>query len=176
MRKRWCRRGLSARWLLVAAVILCLLGLWSWYASRPALVWQVGPVIDPSGPRARVLVPAGWEAHSVDPLSWKVYAKDFQPAPPSGPVEWLLRLGLAHHPLPAHVVVEAWTRDADLEFERSLDGREHVFNQDNGGTRYFAATRAIRLGELRASVTVQCADRGTYDALHSAICNSLRIE
>ncbi len=154
--------------------LLALLTLWSWYASRPALVWYVSPPIDRTVHRLRFLVPKGWECDNPDryakwtqsPLAlnslW-LRGVDHRPT-------WLRWLGSP--PVSGCVIIEVGP-----EQNMPLVPPDGIEREMPTIDTVPISTRFIRAGEhFSASVSFASEDRLFYRATHSAICNSLRVE
>ncbi len=169
------RQSRALPWLVAVIGLLALLGVWSWYASRPALVWYVSPALDAAGHRIRVLQPVGWEAifsmpspaptgdvliePRRDQWTWMPHWMRFGPfAPPEADD----RQWLSFDPRGFH-----WP-DKNL-------GRIEVHRRNYGGF-----TQSVERFDKRHTVACYMvygrSDSRAFDATHSAICNSLRIE
>ncbi len=157
--------------------MFALLGVWSWYASRPALVWYVSPPLGPQRMRLRLIVPGGW---SGGPVLVQAPSETLGGGPesivvlkPRVPIwaRWIPWLKWTHED-PALIA---------LAFAEKRDPSEHTsveqYDSCNRGL-YSIAERTVvsRDNRFVTEVAYFRADRRAFDATHSAICNSLRIE
>ena len=177
-------------WLLSTATLLALLALWSWYASRPALVWYVSPRLK-SGSCVHVLVPRGWRQGRYTGV-FSAF-DDFTPrsitfVPPEPTFRWprwlswlnrereqeaCLKINpgfVVRESNPARVVVDIGGVHGDLDKPEVI----MPFPQISTWT----ASRGVASadGQRYATVLYARQNQRAFDATHSAICNSLRID
>ncbi len=167
------RRFRALPWLVAGAGLLALLGVWSWYASRPALVWYVSPRIGSHGSRVRVLVPAHWAVQ--DYSQYGFLSLVFQPSDD----EWPKWLGWFPHAQERPGVCSIYACSTAREIGSPIGlhpNRGECVLPDGEYSRL--ACRWIVDKSVRVQTLVIYARQPDYafDATHSAICNSLRIE
>lgn len=165
------KRLLRIRWLLPVILVIALLGTWQWYATRPTLVWWTSPP-DDDGYRVRALVPVGWrlETYSKPPYDclWQ--------APESKLPEWLQWFGFSEPSGTLSITVRIHGYHASGPLDKGFpEGQEILAEQSSFIWRAFRAER-VRGKELLVFLSYEHPSKRAFDATHSAICNSLRIE
>ncbi len=176
--------------LSASGVLLALLGVWSWYASRPKLAWYVSPEIH--GKRVRLLIPAGWgqeqDLHGAG--SGRVDINLIPPDTASRWPNWLSWL----RPRTEEASIRL-TLDPDFQFLGLSNGqfwfdalpaerrsRAHLYDErpeqvdESGNLQVAAREVATRDGRHAVLMIYRRQSRAAFDATHEVICNSLRIE
>ena len=163
------RRFRALPWLVVGGGLLALLGLWGWYASRPALVWYLSPPLDGPGVRVRVLVPRGWSPM----LAYDPGAVTLQPLEPAFSLPRWLRWLSSPSEGGAYLQIRSTApKSEEIPF---LTDPEEVGDM---GFQRWTCRRSIatRDGRRWVEIFYLRANERAFNATHSAICNSLRIE
>ncbi len=177
-------RSRALPWLVAAVGLVALLGVWSWYASRPALVWYVSPPLDASGARLHVLVPRGWEPHEVASpeelmAGYMLLYVSFDPPRGDLPkwIAWLIpgRSLAGHLSLDVQRRTRAEIASLPPEYGSVLAiGHEEVQEVKNGGIAHKGVISPD--GRVLATVIYRRLNSRAFAATHSAICNSLKIK
>jgi hypothetical protein len=179
------QRLTRAKWVALFSLALAAIGLWVWYVTQPALVLYTSPPLDNRGFRARVLVPRGWEIDERDSTisSGRLTTQDrvtiwFRPRPlPS----WLSRLLYRKADAKTEMCIDVAPKlnDLGLNPANPADGSEESWIS----SAFFARTpcgcfRTIKAGNpsIFGDVFLGSSDKSSFDALHSAVCKSFRIE
>ncbi len=164
-------RPRSAVWRVAGVLLLPVLGTWVWYASQPSLVWYVSPPMDAQRHRIRVLVPRGWEID--DQAGPHREAIVFRPADHAP--RWL-RWIFPETDSQSAMFLDWSSEPPDQGFAIQWDRREHVATAADWP--YPIAYRALPRTTVHSSVLVAYSrqSRAAFNATHSSICNSLRIE
>src|SRR5258708_5345253 len=179
------QRRITPRWPVALGLTVAAIGLWIWFASRPALVWYISPPLDSRGLRAKVLVPRGWEMRVRESTvpNGRLSANDrvilwFEPRPLPRWLSFLLdRKGDRGTAICIDLALSL--EDLGLNPANPADGTEQSWTPISLFARTsFGSYRTIKAGNppIFGDVFLGSSDKTRFDALHSAVCGSFRIE
>ena len=174
----------SALRIGIVIAVAALVGVWGWYASRPAMVWYVIAPLDAQGTRAKVLIPRGWRIDTLNSMlpTGKLGKDDrvsilFEP-PSSSIPRWLQRLFRIKDMKGTAVCIEVCRELEFLGFDPAIpaDGRLHIVTGPpwiNLGIAY----RIIKAGNPRLYGVAQIItpDELTFESPNREICMSFRL-